>query len=65
MESVYHIVVIRVNETYWAHVWRLRSLYLGTGYDIGGAESIAWMKKNDEKIGLQRCTKTCWYHTLY
>jgi hypothetical protein len=33
MESVYHIVAIRVNETSWAHVWRLRSLYLGTGYD--------------------------------
>jgi hypothetical protein len=34
MESVYHILTIRVNETSWAHVWRLRSLYLGTGYDI-------------------------------
>jgi hypothetical protein len=33
MESVYHIVTIRVNETSWAHVWRLRSRYLGTGYD--------------------------------
>jgi hypothetical protein len=33
MESVYHIVTICVNETYWAHVWRLRSRYLGTGYD--------------------------------
>jgi hypothetical protein len=33
MESVYHIVTIRVNETSWAHVWRLRSSYLGTGYD--------------------------------
>jgi hypothetical protein len=33
MESVYHIVAIRVNETSWAHVWRLRSRYLGTGYD--------------------------------
>jgi hypothetical protein len=33
MESVYHIVAIRVNETSWAHVWRLRSLYLRTGYD--------------------------------
>jgi hypothetical protein len=33
MESVYHIVTIRVNETSWAHVWRLRSHYLGTGYD--------------------------------
>jgi hypothetical protein len=33
MESVYHIVTIRVNETSWAHVWMLRSLYLRTGYD--------------------------------
>jgi hypothetical protein len=33
MESVYHIVAIRVNETSWAHVWRLRSHFLGTGYD--------------------------------
>jgi hypothetical protein len=34
MESVYHIVAIRVNETSWAHVWRLRSRYLGMGYAI-------------------------------
>jgi hypothetical protein len=34
MESIYHIVAIRVNETSWAHIWRLRSRYLGTGYDI-------------------------------
>jgi hypothetical protein len=33
MKSVYHIVTIRVNETSWAHVWRLCSRYLGTGYD--------------------------------
>jgi hypothetical protein len=33
MESVYHIVAIRVNETSWAHVWRLRFRYLGMGYD--------------------------------
>jgi hypothetical protein len=33
MESVYHIVTIRVNETSWAHVWWLHSLYLGMGYD--------------------------------
>jgi hypothetical protein len=32
MEFVYHIVTIRVNETSWAHVWRLHSRYLGTGY---------------------------------
>jgi hypothetical protein len=34
MESVYHIVTICVNETSWAHVWRLYSRYLRTGYDI-------------------------------
>jgi hypothetical protein len=34
MESVYHIVAIRVNETSWAHVWRLCFCYLRTGYDI-------------------------------
>jgi hypothetical protein len=33
MESVYHIVTIHVNKTSWAHVWRLRSRYLRTGYD--------------------------------
>jgi hypothetical protein len=33
MESVYHIVTIRVNETSWAHICRLRSYYLRTGYD--------------------------------
>jgi hypothetical protein len=36
MESVYHIVTICVNETSWAHVWRLHSPFLETGYDIGG-----------------------------
>jgi hypothetical protein len=34
MESGYHIVTIRVNETSWAHVWRLHSHYLRTGYDM-------------------------------
>jgi hypothetical protein len=33
MESVYHMVAIRVNETSWAHVWRLRFRYLRMGYD--------------------------------
>jgi hypothetical protein len=33
MEFVYHVVTIRVNETSWAHVWRLRSRYLRTWYD--------------------------------
>jgi hypothetical protein len=43
MTYVYHIVTIRVNEIFRAHVWRLRFRYLGTGYDRlhdqnGGAE---------------------------
>jgi hypothetical protein len=33
MTSVYHIFTIHVNETSWAHVWRLHFCYLGTGYD--------------------------------
>jgi hypothetical protein len=33
MESVYHFVTIHVNETSWAHIWRLCSRYLGMGYD--------------------------------
>jgi hypothetical protein len=37
MASIYHIVAIRVNETSWAHVWRLRFRYLRTGYDKGEA----------------------------
>jgi hypothetical protein len=36
MESVYHIIAIRVNKTSWAHVWRLCSRYLKTGYDSQG-----------------------------
>jgi hypothetical protein len=41
MESVYHFVTIRVNETSWAHVWMLRSRYLGTGYDSKLREHVA------------------------
>jgi hypothetical protein len=40
MESVYHIVAIRVNETSWAHVWRLHSRYLGTGYDTNAPQNL-------------------------
>jgi hypothetical protein len=43
MESVYHIVTIRVNETSWAHVWRLCSRYLGTGYDNHPSWWIAYV----------------------
>jgi hypothetical protein len=40
LESVYHIVTIRVNETSWAHVWMLRSCYLGMGYDTLAKQDI-------------------------
>jgi hypothetical protein len=41
MESVYHIVAIRVNETSWAHVWRLRCRYLRMGYDTTRGDAPA------------------------
>jgi hypothetical protein len=41
MESVYPIIAICVNETTWAHIWRLRSRYLGTGYDMP-QEEVTW-----------------------
>jgi hypothetical protein len=45
MESVYHIVAICVNETSWAHVWRLCFRYLGTGYDIiGPVDHPSWLR---------------------
>jgi hypothetical protein len=40
MESVYHNVTIRVNETSWAHIWRLRSRYLGMAYDTQVLENL-------------------------
>jgi hypothetical protein len=40
MESVYHIVAIPVNETSWAHVWRLRFRYLGMVYDTHGSNNL-------------------------
>jgi hypothetical protein len=46
MESVYHVVTIRVNETLWAHVWRLRFCYLGTGYDKVPQEILGHVTPN-------------------
>jgi hypothetical protein len=48
MASVYHIVAIRVNETSWEHVWRLRFRYLGTGCDkwkVFGPDILHEVKK--------------------
>jgi hypothetical protein len=52
MESVSHIVTIRVNETSWAHVWRLRSRYLGTGYNKYVAENLVTDKAAFNRIVL-------------
>jgi hypothetical protein len=41
MKSVYHVVAIHVSETSWAHVWRLRSCYLRTGYDMTQPQNLA------------------------
>jgi hypothetical protein len=41
MAYVYHIVAIRVNETSWAHVCRLRFRYLGTGCDSKAVVRLA------------------------
>jgi hypothetical protein len=51
MESGYHIVTIRVIRTSWAHVWRLRSLFLETGYDKGA------QKISDENEGIDFTNK--------
>jgi hypothetical protein len=48
MNSGYHIVTVRVIRTSWAHVWRLRSLFLGMGYDREEKEKEGKEKK--EKI---------------
>jgi hypothetical protein len=48
MEYVYHIVTIRVNDTSWAHVWRLRSCYLRMGYDMSTLEGM--VESRDELL---------------
>jgi hypothetical protein len=45
MESVYHFVTIHVNETSWAHVWRLCSHYLRTRYDRMPMNELVELKK--------------------
>jgi hypothetical protein len=67
MESVYHIVTIRVNETSWAHVWRLRSHYLRTGYDMlatvlpsyagDDAAGVTWSQRDVE---VESCWQRCY-----
>jgi hypothetical protein len=56
MTSIYHIVTIRVNETSWAHVWRLHFRYLGTGYDTWQHEGFL-VAEGDE-------ITTCGYRAL-
>jgi hypothetical protein len=54
MESVNHIVAIRVNETSWAHVWMLRFRYLGVGYDTL-ASCIAAMVLHRPAMSVDHC----------
>jgi hypothetical protein len=75
MESVYHIVTVRVNETSWAHVWRLRSRYLRTGYDreSPGARrhngTILWpvllLSSSRHMLSLACVIVECWSSILY
>jgi hypothetical protein len=58
MESVYHIVTIRVNETSWEHVWRLRSRYLGTGYDT----SQEVLRPSEPHLSLSTLQEWTWEH---
>jgi hypothetical protein len=51
LEFVYHIVTIRVNETSWAHVWRLHFRYLGTGYDRDGSPKLSLVINNKLSAG--------------
>jgi hypothetical protein len=57
MESVYHIVAVRVNETTWAHVCRLRSRYLGTGYDSKSSLTLTLALKQGSKSNMFQETK--------
>jgi hypothetical protein len=42
-----------VNETSRAHVWRLRSRYLGTGYDIEPPWFVRFVNMNQFECGLE------------
>jgi hypothetical protein len=52
--SVNHIVAMRVICTSWAHVWRLRSLFLGTGYDTGHV-SMHYLMSHGTMLGHLVC----------
>jgi hypothetical protein len=54
MESIYYIVAICVNETSWAHVWRLHSHYLGTGYDNTFVHQAKYTKDLTKKFNMAK-----------
>jgi hypothetical protein len=57
MASVYRIVAIRVNETSWAHIWRLHFRYLGMGYDTKyPMEAEDWLNGVEKKLAIGQCT---------
>jgi hypothetical protein len=55
MEYVYHIVAIRVNETSWAHVWRLSFRYLGMGYDT--LATLSFLHEDEPKHKAKKLTQ--------
>jgi hypothetical protein len=46
---------MRVIWTSWAHVWRLRSLFLGTGHDIRKGNLRKWRSTFDALLRNPRC----------
>jgi hypothetical protein len=67
MASVYHIVAIRVNETSWAHVWRLHFRYLRTECDNfwGNQENSQRREKRQMGRG-QVMSRVVWsYNTTF
>jgi hypothetical protein len=60
MTFVYHIVTIRVNETSWAQVWRLRFRYLRTGYDTSSHPSRRERESERETTSRSRAGQSRW-----
>jgi hypothetical protein len=62
--SVYHIVTMRVIWTSWAHVWRLRSLFLGTGYDRCLRSRIWPSSRGQTWLGWGLVGYKIWYYPI-
>jgi hypothetical protein len=49
MAPIYHIIIVRVICTSWAHIWRLHFCFLGMGYDILKATMLSRTDQHKEK----------------